>query len=756
MRKLLHLFFIMFFLLSSGCLIDKEKVKQVFETPSYEFDARELMCGGGQCVAFICNQSKENDYTVFYPPPVVGSNCSFEVVETEKEYKEYLAGKEEFLRTFGAGFGSSFMEFADANAYCNNSLTYSVKWVLGNTTTGYVLPSPERATCFFEKSTLPVYILYAGGPFVPVNKVAEFAGALDTKGPAIVVTEYSYNSSDPIEIAAISSQAKTIKQKCKNCIVAVYTKMNDDAILKEMQKDSELNKSVDLVAFGLDGRETPHCSGGWLINNGMNFSRLILYTYGKPSLWAYILIPRGFNEKGMCVWNEVEEKRAYISLFISVGSMRKYGVIGFAPYSLYGNPLKCENCTLMENGEPRQDSFSTFFSYCQQFYYYYSFLPVAYATKPGTNCSFEKTPSFPIFFGQSSSEIDVPLYTVDSQMPYFYKCAACFSFNDTIPSGISGSGSDYHCTDGIGKTIDYWADVFEVDPDYMKAIAQQESGFDECAVGLAPPDWSYCNPNAVPFEDPTGKCNEKIQNKLNNYCWDKSVTKFADPSEACKPCSSVSSGNNGGHCKICAMGMMQVIDYPGYYYKQQGEEVPDRIKLCGAYEYNPFNMNDSACARSYYAMTNAKKARELIAGLSSNERSALGITDENVGWWVALFASYAANQSTMHRWITDYIENRPQNCYGLSESACYAQACCIWDDEDEECKYAYSQTCCGAKTFFEYLESDGCLYKPYGVQVLRKYINAWRECRNCDEGQFLDNFKKYHPPSPGFPGFGGK
>ncbi|MGC9005802.1 MAG: hypothetical protein ACP5JC_04265, partial [Candidatus Micrarchaeia archaeon] len=643
------------------------------------------------------------------------------------------------------GFGSSFIEFADANTYCNNSLTYSVKWVFGNTSTGYVLPSPERATCFFEKSTLPVYILYAGSPFVPANKVENFAKALDKVGPAIVVTEYSYNSSSQAELSAISSQAKTIKQNCKNCVVAVYTKMNDDGILKEMQKDSELNRSVDLVAFGLDGRETAHCSGGMLIYEGLNFSRTILYNYTKPSLWAYILIPRGFNENGMCVWNEVEEKRAYMTLFFSVGSMRKYGVIGFAPYSLYGNPLKCENCTLMENGQPRQNAFSMFFSYCQQYYYYYSFLPVAYATKPGTNCSFEKTPTFPVFFGQTSSEIDIPLYEVSLPMPYFYKCAACFSFNySTIPPGIHGSGSGYHCKDGIGKTIDYWADVFEADPDYMKAVAQQESGFDECAIGLAPPNWQYCNPNGVEFEDPTGNCNDAIRQKLDSYCWDKSVTNFADPSEACKPCSSVSSGNNGGHCKICAMGMMQVIDYPGYYYKEQGTEAPDRIKLCGAYEYNPFNMNDSACARSYDTMVNAKKARELIAELNSNEKSALGITDENEGWWVALFSSYANSKSTMHGWITDYIENKPQNCYGVSETECNANPCCKWDDEDEECDYSYSQNCCGARTFFEYLENKNCLNKPYGVQVLRKYINAWKECGNCDEQAFLNNFKKHH------------
>jgi|GEM_PF-2150448 len=747
MKKLVYSLFVTLLLLFSGCLIKEDEVKKVFQTPSYEFDASQLICPSGQCVAFVCNKSEDNSYTGFYPPPVVGSNCSFESVETEGEYKEYLKGDKMFLRTFGAGFGSSFMEFADANAYCNNSLTYSVKWVLGNTSTGYVLPSPERATCFFEKSTLPVYILYAGGLSVPINKVAEFAKSLDGKGPAIVITEYQYNSSNPAELSAIASQAKAIKQNCKNCLVAVYTKLNDDAILKELQKDSGFNRSVDLVAFGLDGRETSYCTGGMLVYEGLTFSRTILYNYSKPSFWAYLLIPRGFNENGMCVWNEVEEKRAYLTLFFSVSSIRKYGVIGFAPYSLYGNPLKCENCTLMENGQPRQDSFSMFFSYCQQFYYYYNFIPVAFATKPGTNCSFEKTPTQTVYIGQSSSELDVPLYTVDSPMPYFYKCAACFSFNySAVPKGIGGSGSgDYHCTDGIGKTIDYWADVFEADPDYMKAIAQQESGFDECAVGLAPPNWPYCNQGGIEFEDPTGKCNNAIQQKLHNYCWDKSVTNFADPSEACRPCSSVSSGNNGGHCKICAMGMMQVIDYPGYYYKEKGMEAPDRIKLCGAYEYNPFNMNDSACARSYDTMVNAKKARELIAELNSNEKSALGITDENVGWWVALFTSYSNSKSTMHGWITDYIENKPQNCQGLGESACYAQECCKWDDEDEECRYSYSKTCCGANTFFEYLESKNCLNKPYGVQVLRKYVAAWKECGNCDEPSFLENFKKYHP-----------
>jgi len=745
MKKWFYSFFVIGLLFFSGCLIKAEDVKKVFETPSYEFNATEFLCPSGQCVAFVCNKSMDNEYTRFYPPPVVGSNCSFESVETEKEYESYLKGDKIFLRTFGAGFGSSFMEFADANTYCNNSLTYSVKWVLGNTSTGYVLPSPERATCFFEKSTLPAYILYSGGPFVSVDKVEDFAKALNEKGPAIIITEYSYNSSNNAELSAIVSQAKTIKQNCKNCLVGVYTKLNDDGILKKLKEDSEFNSSVDLVAFGLDGRETTYCSGGMLVYEGLTFSRTILYNYSKPSFWAYILIPRGFNEKGMCVWNEVEEKRAYLTLFWSVGSMRKYGVIGFAPYSLYGNPLKCENCTLMENGNPRQDSFSMFFSYCQQFYYYYNFLPVAFATRPGTNCSFEKTPAQTVYAGQASSELDVPLYEVNSPMEPFYKCAACFSFNSsTIPKGISGSGSGYHCTDEIGKTIDYWADVFEVDPDYMKAIAQQESGFDECAVGLAPPNWQYCNPNAVVFEDPTGKCNDAIQQKLNNFCWDKSVTNFADPSEACKPCSSVSSGNNGGHCKICAMGMMQVIDYPGYYYKEQGTEAPDRIKLCGAYEYNPFNMNDSACARSYDAMVNAKKARELISELTHEEKSALGITDENVGWWVALFSSYSNSKSTMHGWVHAYIENKPENCYGVSESECEANPCCEWDDEEEECKYSYSQNCCGARTFFEYLENKNCLNKPYGVQVLRKYINAWKECKNCDEGAFFENFKKYH------------
>lgn len=747
MKKWFYLFSIIFLMLFSGCLIDKEKVRETFQTPSYDFNATELVCPAGQCVAFICNQSEKNNYTGFYPPPVVGSNCSFESIETKKEYEKYLEAKgtDPFLRTFGSGFGSSFIEFADANTYCNNSLTYSVKWVLGNISTGYVVPSPERAECFFEKSTLPIYLLYAGGPFVESSKVADFAKALDKKGPAIVVTEYSYNSSDPAEIASVVSQAKTIKQNCKNCLVGVYTKLNDDAILKQLGNNSEFNKSVDLVAFGLDGRETAYCTGGMLVYEGLNFSRTVLYNYSKPSLWAYILIPRGFNENGMCVWNEAEEKRAYLTLFFSISSMRKYGVVGFAPYSLYGNPLKCENCTLMEEGELRQDAFSMFFSYCQEFYYYYNFLPVAFATKPGTNCSFEKIPTQSFYFGQSSSELDVPLYEVNSSMEPFYKCAACFSFTDNPPSNAGTSPGDYHCDDEIGKTIDYWADVFEVDPDYMKAIAQQESGFDECAVGLAPPNWQLCNPNGVEFEDPTGKCNDAIQQKLANYCWDKSVTNFADPSEACRPCSSVDPKNNGGHCKICAMGMMQVIDYPGYYYEQQEMEAPNRIKLCGAYEYNPFNMNDSACARSYDTMMNAKKARELIGELSSNERSALGITDENEGWWVALFSSYANSKSTMHEWVRGYIENKPQTCYGLDKSACYAQECCRWDDDDKECKYFYSQSCCGADTFFKYLESSNCLHKPYGVQVLRKYISAWRECRNCDEEGFLKNFEKYHP-----------
>lgn len=442
-------FFLFGLFLATGCIqIMSDYVETYEEGFDYSDPADSVMfdpdyygeCEVGTCTAFVCERGDPGileRVLGLNTRSLVGGSCSFDQNFDQERQNELWEDDTLDSQPFRIGQGPTFVDFSHANRYCGNKLNLAVKWLHGKQGNPYPLPDPSRATCFLERGIMPMYILYSDGLSISSSTARTIAESFRDKGPVIIVSEMDYDSSNEDNINNVKDQIINMKSACPNCLIAYGVNMSDHNALQSLNDtsplfDSVFNSSVDLIAFGINSKNSKQTC---VPENGFHskavsrmyiaevypFMRSIRFEYNKPSVIAYMLFDTGANARepsthptdpGPCIWNELQVKEAYRYFYDkALPVLAGYGAIGAAPYGYYDweNPLNCENCQLLdvdidittgeiEEMEPEAQKtkrFFNWFSFCHAYkvsvdeetntFAQNDFLAV-HATKPGTVC----------------------------------------------------------------------------------------------------------------------------------------------------------------------------------------------------------------------------------------------------------------------------------------------------------------------------------------------------------------------------------
>ncbi|HLC68462.1 MAG TPA: hypothetical protein VJH24_01370 [Candidatus Bilamarchaeaceae archaeon] len=751
------------------------------------FDATLLpLCAEGECVFFVCDQTSQSTFQLLglaQRTSLEGATCEFRSPCGPEEFNDIQEDVDVRVRPFAIGQGTGFGDFADAQSYCQSRLDMPVKWLYSPNSDTYPLPRAQRAACFLDKETMPLYILYSGGKTANVQSATEVADALKAVGPVIITTEMD------VDVAGLSdaertqllnnveAQAISMKITCPDCLIALGVRMGDTETLDALLSRPAVQDNVDLIAFGINTHYSnatcnPASSDArqpaisMYVSEVYPFARKILYEYNKSSVIAYALFDTGAtaatNPDGSpsCIWDTVHVQEAQRYLFDrAIQPLVGYGAIGFAPYAFSrnsDNPLNCRDCQLAEidvQGQINEENerFLNWFSFCQSYKASVENLPlkevlVLYSTQPGTVCSI--THNNFAFYSLSATEQGpyAPVIVrpeLQEPVPPFIACDACVfdpdpeggqEFPFSIPD-FSHSYQEAYCDGGdepemiqIIQAIDRFADKRDLDPMLVRAMSWQESGFDRCVSTDTVPIRHSCNPY-------------NIDNHGDLRIFDPLGCDVDPPP----------SGQ-----KFCTYGLMQSQEYPGDIYQRvapadEEPEYPDRLVQCAAelnliddegnpkpYEYNPFDSLHSVCVGTLAMQEYLQLWTSRFDSDYHDLATLLGVRGTDKENERNILATYFA----LHRYNgggarTDWLERQ----VGLFVAQRGLTSCSGDDPACTPPPRAVPSACVGNDDFMDYIRRCR-VYHPsfdrsspvdYGSNVLGKYEALRQECgeSNC-------------------------
>jgi hypothetical protein len=615
-------------------------------------------CKPGSCWCMVC----KNGTNLFGPlTSLIGGSCFWDKNCTPQQMSKYMNYKNTgdpsiSPRQFMLGQGPTFGDFASANTMCTDRLTMSVQWLIATNATPYTLPDVTRSMCFLSKDIIPVYILYSNGSNINATRAEQIGTILGTEGddvflgrlsdgpvgPVIVVTEMEFNVSRAGDVA---DQVRAIDRGCRNdrannktnCFIAVAPRMNDfaalDAVMNNLSADAD---KVDLVAYGINGKNVHSCDGAKIRLQASNFSSYALYNWSKPSLIAYVLFDPGTNDTdNSCTWTESNVVSAYGGFLPwGITALQKRGVIGIAPYSYnttggpgITNPLNCTDCGVGRTPQRLQ----AWYGGCQA--YSNISMPsgdhpsastyLLFGNESGTACN--ANTNFDYMRGFSFAGRDMMQQMANKlrpAAPLLFTCDACLLSNasrlatDMFPS-LAPRGAitdDKYCKSY--PEIEQWASARNLDPMLVRAFVMTESGFDPCAAARV------CREG---YDD--GKCFQPGTGQ--DECYGKpAYDEIYDPAGNCTfdVAPNVATSPRPDW-RYCAFGLMQAIEPPFTFWpaskSPDGSDGPyfdifDRsgfrsldltlAKSCNP-SYNPFTPSDSIClgtAKLEQAMLSAR------------------------------------------------------------------------------------------------------------------------------------------------------
>jgi hypothetical protein len=712
------------------------------------------------CVCMVCKGEEydiTNPYHWFYDLPLTGGQCWFEEGCTEEFFRENLEDEENAgFMPFMIGQGSNFAEFSYANSYCNNSARLAVRWLEASEGFDYPLPASERAECFLDKNVIPMYLLHSNGTAEGTAQAARIASEFNGVGPVILSSEFDFDPSDYAAIDLAVEQAFAMKDACPNCLIALSPKLAYNRSLDPREASRgysatyeaidyvfatylQAYSKIDLIGVGLNSHYAPNCVGTSLIYDGIDYSQYVLETYGKPSIWAYVLLDvGGYNsggaQYGTCTWADSEIIKAYGDIFKYSPALVSNGVIGVAPYSLFGitsGPLECENCGMMSVEGEVYSQHTAWFSLCQGYYNNRGFLFNVFSPSACTDCSFASNfnlyqiDSFHLGTAPSADELE-PIGPADT----FYRCNG--QLITSFPAEIDNHRSravnvpSYKCE--MYPELDVYSDLVDLDPVLARAYAWMETGLNDDTNG---PGGDTCSasqvtscPNCLTsVSDPEGICNVQTPASPNKY--------------------------------IHSMGIMQVHTYPA----DQWDEVPGSIQYeeaalrCGGEDFNPFNRENNICLGTQIAIDKLRLGKEFVRdhenqlGLGEYERGSEEY--DNMKYAIAIFVSSyyysgaTSVSSRMEGWVEDFGRQRE-----ITDTYCDAVSgedpCC---DDDE----AKENNCCNNKVFIDYVAE--CKYSNlpsgtqgkanYGFTLLGRYRGIMDSCEQYDAESWREAIEIY-------------
>lgn len=780
MKKLVKcaaLLFALFLLL--GC---DETVEDYYRIEGGEVHAPELfevmgmdapMCDptDENCICMVCTGGESdslNPYHWFYDLPLTGGECTFRRNCTREFFTEGFEEEEESFIPFMFGMGSNFAEFAYANVYCNNSARLAVRWLQAREGFDYPLPAHERAECFLDKDVFPMYLLYSNGSEMSVQRAGRIASEFNGAGPVILSSEFDFNPNDAAAIGLAVEQAFAMKDACPNCLVAVspryeYNRSLDadgnvtgysatyEAIDYIFSTYPDAYTKIDLVGVGLNSHHAPNCEAASLIYDGIDYSNYVLETYGKPSIWAYVLLDEGgYNAggqaEGTCAWNSSEVIKAYGDLYKYSPALVHSGVIGAAPYSLYGmqgGPLECGNCGLMSMEKELYPQHSAWFSLCQNYYTNRGYLFLVFSQSPCADCSFAN--NFNLFQLDSFRSGSAPApgeQPAVSPFSTFYRCNGQLitKFPPEIDNFRTRPIIPSKAMCEIYPEIDLYADVIDLDPALARAVAWGETGLNGEENG------------------PGGDTCEFSQVESCSNC----LTSVPDPAGVCNTATPISPNKY-----IHSIGIMQVHTYPAEYW----DEVPngkvlhkDAALWCGGEDFNPFNKENNICLGTMVLRDAVNAGMEFVEnheqelGLHEYEpgsdqyndmKSAISVFVGSYLYSGASGISGTGGQvyatGSMEDWAYEFsrqIEVTDDYCSVVGASG---HPCCERDGT------AKTNDCCNNKVFIDYvaeckydsLPQDAQKKADYGFNLLGRYRGLMQTCEQYDAEGWRQAIESY-------------
>jgi len=699
--------------------IDDRFTAKPLVVPKYLADRKDLLCkeldDAKPCYCFTCKNNTGLTMKLLmdsYDNTLVGGACNATYCNQD-DYIDYVNNFNDIeMRTFMLGSGQSFVSGGAAGLYCNYTLQLATKWMKGSEGKPPVIPLASRAYCWLGRGMLPLFIYYTGGTEINVARTAEMAQAFNAAdaGPAIITTEAGWNGTDNDAVGKVKAQIEAL-QTCKKCIKVLAVKPSDYTALYSIlgvpgNIDAAMLSKVDAIGFGFRTNDYPHCDMNQIIYENINFSSYILQKYNKPTIWLYVGASEGNSSiggddaPGGCVWDAAKVSNFYTELMSQSGRMANAGVLGMSLYEFVdrSGPIPCngvQGCDfgmLDVNGSQKHPELNTWSKMCQR---------VNVDSGPRTPLFFSRNGQGGTLCGNNVQNTEAGMGGVASigtarglemgtvastpKIPNMGCGEVCVS-NATMkkPEIYDSTGEGFHdkrhCS--MYPLIDEFADNADVSATYMRAIIEQESGFDQYAVSNISNSSTGCNNERYAIE------------KICEYA-----------GVAPENCPSFSKGG-----KPCAYGIAQCIEYPGQYYVENGLALPDAIKDCGGEKYNPFDPGMSACCgakkfgdnlRNYDGMTAEKWVNNNWAELSKCQPG--GMTEDEKGWAAYYIASNMYNGA---RWnmLFPFTTQR---------------------DADGDCT--------GTLHYIAYLRSQASGDPPstnYGAQVMSRYKAAAALCKS--------------------------
>jgi hypothetical protein len=603
-----------------------------------------------------------------------------------------------------------------------------------------------------------VYLLHSNGEAMNVRHAAYIASQFQDSGPVILTSEFDFDPSNIQQLQAAIDQAIAMKASCPKCLIAIAPQFKYNYSLVDGEEDygynhtydainyifetQEARDSIDLVAIGLNSHYAQNCGGSSLLWDGMAYSKYIMQEHGKPSLWAYFLLDDGQPSAApqdtieYCEWNSDEITRTYGDLYKFIPSFVNNGVIGLAPYSLYGigsGPLECADCGMMAVDGSTYPQHAEWFSLCQVYYTGRGVIPVVFSPVPCADCSFANNFNmFQLSDSYYGSTPSIEQYYDKAIAPYatFYRCSG--QLMSEVPEEInlpSYSAGEDECE--WYPELDIFSDIRDSDPVLARAITWGETGFNDDTEG---PGGDMCEASNVDFgldafpqcvTDPEGICGEQ--------CAPEGWRKHS-------------------------MGIMQAHVYPQImwleYAPSPGTE-QDALWCAGnaVDGFNPFNKAHNACIGTAILLDKLAVGKSKV----SNAESQLGLTalkneyGENSDEYLNMknahiifisayyYNGYTTFQDGVDGWIQDFYSQSQ-----VDEEFCESEAdhpCCDGDD-------VAAGPCCGQTNFINYY--TGCNLPTlsnqqaggYGLRLLGHY-KALLNCEKYDEAQHEQNLVDY-------------
>lgn len=758
------------------------------KSPEYKLKMELKECPTQNCVCFVCknNSGLTPPFDLFLSSSLKGGTCYFKESCDTEAVQELVESEKEGLMPFMLGVGPRFVDFADANVYCNNTMRMAVQWLTPRYLVGsggeYVLPEPEVTECLLDKMVIPVYVLYSNGTSVSADRAMKVAEKLKDQGPVIITAEIDFDSNDPAIVEAVKNQIKKMRAVCprvddKNspyCLLAVAPKMGDKEGLDKVMEDPTVKDAVDLIAFGVNSHYSKKCSSAYTFYEAMNFSKYAYFTYNKPVIWPYMLFDSGGKNKDeSCTWSEFETSKAYYTFYNYIPVFISNGVIGAAAYEFYSadeitDPLKCNDCGLVKfegnTAVPKDPAFSSWFYGCQAYGAQKNIMPAIFPKEDGGTCSYLTNIGLfvqdKITTGNPSSIYNVE----DIESKRIFTCVPCIASCTDIadascnPYNIASlDGASSKC-EGF-EELNYWASIRGLDPLYVRAIAWAESGLDTadpkksiCAVSY-PVLFSNSGCNDGDYQvipDPSGYCDEIINSidpvtGLKKY--DYTGHTAADHITVPWVKDLIAQGYSDAQLaqitdlKPCGLGLLQNIEYP-YTVKEKfgdwgSENAIDPTMCAPDGEYNPYNASHSACLGTF----RIKSFWDVAESQVNEHPDWFGIYDDDpaktvkIKYVIGFMVYYRYAGAWKDEWVDKFVDQA-----GSSEDLC---------KKNVNPEYGEG-TCCGNPNFIDYVtnckDADG--KKKNGMHVLKMYVALKDECGKkygCPPAIIAANVESYVP-----------